>query len=711
MASQLYNNVSDALLNSIGNSQTSFDLVSGNIPVVDAGDYTPIHVTRSSDGAFEIMHVTDVSGSTVTVTRAAEGTSPLTFPAGEAVQIRPTRQSLLEMAVDITDKNVSTSTGIQPLSESLDQRWINFPTISDLDASPDISIGDRVKTSGYSSSGDGGGNDYEIVAAGTGVDDGGSFIDLSGSGLQAKSLFKSEVRAEQFGVVGSGADDGAALGNFFNYCSNNVVEGRLPAFKMLSSVELSLDTALCSIIGRGHLASLIEIHPNFPVGGTLLTVTDSGRTQGADTGEQPHLTGSERQVFLRDFGLSGNQRSIRAHGIVFVGANDDAEVNMAVHDFKGRGVAIGDSNAIGSAYSRETVFQNLHVKNCGDNKDGNDFAALEIKTSGPKDGTNNLWFDTIRLVYPRGRALKVIPSTESDSRRIRRVDIKQLFLHGNQQLPNANDPQGENWRAATNMVEIGISGAINNQVSTVFISHLDAIGQEDGQYLARVVGGSALHVLSFSGFNPPGAPAMFFFQGAASSSIRNFTRQSISVGSTSGAASGLIEIVSMESAQHKVSVSGINGTTIPNGSPGYIGNIDDLVDENVISTSVRKPVDPSAASGPADVALTNTRGVLYPQRLQFYTDGALTADDTDYATIRIVAIGASNTVIGNITTRTVASGGTGDWSAGDLIDIPIIHNRVNAGEFVVATIFKNGAGVLVPEGSFLCEFSPNLSVV
>lgn len=123
MSSQLYNNVSDALLNSIDNSQTSFDLVAGNIPSVDSGDYIPIYVIRSSDGAFEIMHVTGVSGSTVTVSRAQESTSPLTFPSGDAVQIRPTRQSLLEMPVDIGDNEVTSSSGTdQPLSEALDDR-------------------------------------------------------------------------------------------------------------------------------------------------------------------------------------------------------------------------------------------------------------------------------------------------------------------------------------------------------------------------------------------------------------------------------------------------------------------------------------------------------------------------------------------------------------------------------------------------------------
>src|SRR5690606_2191432 len=82
-----------------------------------------------------------------------------------------------------------------------------FDSVSDMQASRLITPGARVRTLGYYSPGDGGGNDYEIVAAGTGMADGGSFIDLSGSGLQAKGLFPSTVSVTQFGALGDGSAD------------------------------------------------------------------------------------------------------------------------------------------------------------------------------------------------------------------------------------------------------------------------------------------------------------------------------------------------------------------------------------------------------------------------------------------------------------------------------------------------------------------------
>ncbi|MCK9466078.1 MAG: hypothetical protein M0Q29_09335 [Thiopseudomonas sp.] len=74
-------------------------------------------------------------------------------------------------------------------------------SVSEMIGLPGIKVGQNVRTLGYYEQGDGGGNDYEIVAVSTGVDDGGSHIDLSGSGLQARGLFASEtVSSQQWGT-------------------------------------------------------------------------------------------------------------------------------------------------------------------------------------------------------------------------------------------------------------------------------------------------------------------------------------------------------------------------------------------------------------------------------------------------------------------------------------------------------------------------------
>ena len=74
-------------------------------------------------------------------------------------------------------------------------------TVTDMIADASLVVGQKCSTLGYYAVGDGGGNVYEIVAAATGTDDGGSYIDLSGSGLQAKGLFLSNsVHVKQFGA-------------------------------------------------------------------------------------------------------------------------------------------------------------------------------------------------------------------------------------------------------------------------------------------------------------------------------------------------------------------------------------------------------------------------------------------------------------------------------------------------------------------------------
>lgn len=67
-------------------------------------------------------------------------------------------------------------------------------------------IGNTVEMLGYFSNDDGKGNHFEIVGSGTSTDDGGSFLDSTGSPtIQFKALFPGgKINVGQFGVVGTG---------------------------------------------------------------------------------------------------------------------------------------------------------------------------------------------------------------------------------------------------------------------------------------------------------------------------------------------------------------------------------------------------------------------------------------------------------------------------------------------------------------------------
>lgn len=110
---------------------------------------------------------------------------------------------------------VNSNIGNNPVADALGSNWvldnrnnIVFGSVTEMVSATWLQIGCRATTLGYYSEGDGGGNIYGIVAAATGIDDGGSFIDLSGSGLQAKGIFSNgKICVKQFGAKGDGIND------------------------------------------------------------------------------------------------------------------------------------------------------------------------------------------------------------------------------------------------------------------------------------------------------------------------------------------------------------------------------------------------------------------------------------------------------------------------------------------------------------------------
>lgn len=78
-----------------------------------------------------------------------------------------------------------------------------FRTVSAMVAAPFLFVGMSVRTLGYNDAGDGGINDYEIVAADTGVNDGQFYINLTGSTGQAKLIVKNmRFRSDSGGTIG-----------------------------------------------------------------------------------------------------------------------------------------------------------------------------------------------------------------------------------------------------------------------------------------------------------------------------------------------------------------------------------------------------------------------------------------------------------------------------------------------------------------------------
>ncbi len=94
-----------------------------------------------------------------------------------------------------------------------------FACVADMVADTSLTVGKVIETTGYFVGSNYGGNSYQIVAAGTGTADGGSYITLA-NGLQAKGLFKNQsaILPHQFGCAGNNtAGDGPKLQAALSY--------------------------------------------------------------------------------------------------------------------------------------------------------------------------------------------------------------------------------------------------------------------------------------------------------------------------------------------------------------------------------------------------------------------------------------------------------------------------------------------------------------
>ena len=79
------------------------------LPAITASDWFRIVVTRMSDLAKEIMKVTSVSGTTLTVVRAQEGTTALAFAEADRVENWITAGTLDDLATYFTDIAASSN--------------------------------------------------------------------------------------------------------------------------------------------------------------------------------------------------------------------------------------------------------------------------------------------------------------------------------------------------------------------------------------------------------------------------------------------------------------------------------------------------------------------------------------------------------------------------------------------------------------------------
>jgi len=197
----------------------------------NSGDFLPDVVNDDFDTVVSLVkQVEDKANRTLAFQNSLQNATALTLPAPSAGLY------MVWNGAETGLENTGVPSVIVPGDIS--------GTLTALKSATNLTIGDFVVTTGYLSSGDGGDNKYEIVAAATGTDDGGSFIDLAGSGLQAKALFPGgEIYVMQWGAIGDGATDctsgiQAAIDYAFNTGNNNTVRFIAGRYLVTSTVFL-----------------------------------------------------------------------------------------------------------------------------------------------------------------------------------------------------------------------------------------------------------------------------------------------------------------------------------------------------------------------------------------------------------------------------------------------------------------------------------------
>lgn len=105
MTVKLKNNAVGYLSAAISSSDSSATLTTGggaSFPSLGAGEYFYATITATS-GVYEIVKVTSRSTDAISITRAQEGTTALSFPSGSIVELRVTAQAVTDAITDQID--------------------------------------------------------------------------------------------------------------------------------------------------------------------------------------------------------------------------------------------------------------------------------------------------------------------------------------------------------------------------------------------------------------------------------------------------------------------------------------------------------------------------------------------------------------------------------------------------------------------------------
>lgn len=227
----------------------------------------------------------------------------------------------------------------------------SFNTVAAMVASTTLLVGDTVRTLGYYVPGDGGGNDYSIVAAGTGTEDLGKYINLDTH--QALGLFiDGIISIRQFG---------AKSGGIFN--NEFTVQNSLTAYK-----DIFIPEGVFLVDGPYDSLSGLEMQTGQHISGAgINSVLLQGTvrfllTAGTGDGGTTNPDDNKKGIMLDNFTLknSAGILSQQKHLLVLSAVSGCTLTNMNFIGSQGDGIYIGS----GTSGAAERHNRDITIQNC-----------------------------------------------------------------------------------------------------------------------------------------------------------------------------------------------------------------------------------------------------------------------------------------------------------------------------------------------------------
>ena len=197
------------------------------------------------------------------------------------------------------------------------------------------------------------------------------------------------------------------------------------------SARLLNITARMSVVGAGKRNTFLK--PLSSYTGYAFTVTDCWRNSVEEaSGTTITLGSTSAGVQFRDLSIVGDLATA-AKGIQTAGVVDFLymdEVDLLY--LKGTALQIGETTVSGSGFvhgvARECRFNHVRIQNCGNLATSEPALHITCNSSGASDGTNQLWFHDLVVLYSNG--IGILIENETTTETLRRIYINGMMLHG-----------------------------------------------------------------------------------------------------------------------------------------------------------------------------------------------------------------------------------------------------------------------------------------